>query len=754
MKTKVLLIIFLFCLFFINMNVHAESKYLYDVLKNEAENGGLAKEYTGEHHDSFTEEPSKKIYHWYAENDDNANDILNTWNVIFGGYCWQMWRTTDTGGVKLIYNGEAGKYDKIPLNQKEYTILTNTGDFTWNSTTSTWDATIIDGQSKEISFTVPEGEGYTMIQTGTSGVSSGGTYTFYKDEVMASSYGNGGGAAMDLTYSFSTLSSKNVIKMAYIGSSSSSSPITFKIKMVKNGDLLSMGCDNSRASQQIGISSFNTNSNSPAYVGYMIPNSSKIRTFSGIVITTGGNLFGKGVNYSNGVYSLTDTSTEYDSTHHYSCNNKTGTCKTVRYNYYNNMIITLDGEENIEEAVHNMLDGNNVNENNSAIKAAIDTWYQNNMIDYTNKLEDTTFCNNRSIINYGGWNPGGSTSVRNYLIFKSYTNSDLSCANITDRFSMSNTNARLTYPVGLMTASEAELLNNEILRKTGEYYWLGSPSYLVNGSAYVYVDGAVSCAVNSTGGINKSGSTTSHNLVNNSNGVRPAVSLAPDTIVSSGDGSINNPYIISEKYSVNIEVKDETKDLNIEINDMTQVEYKEKVKFKVTPIKGYKVNNIKIIDSEDNEIDYITTDNMNYTFIMPASDVTIIPSYERVSSAVNIEENKNTKGIIIEVNDAKAVVYEDIVKFTVMPKDGYEVESIEIKDKNNNIIEYRKTDKDNEYEFTMPASDVIITPYYKQIVKPDNNLTNPLTYSPILIVLFLLGIVFFGVRYIKKSIKA
>ena len=54
--------------------------------------------------------------------------------------------------------------------------------------------------------------------------------------------------------------------------------------------------------------------------------------------------------------------------------------------------------------------------------------------------------------------------------------------------------------------------------------------------------------MNSNGGINKNGSTTSHNLVNNSNGVRPAISLASGTIVSSGDGSINNPYIISEEY--------------------------------------------------------------------------------------------------------------------------------------------------------------------------------------------------------------
>ena len=89
------------------ITVKAESKYLYDVLKDEAESGGLAKEYTKEHHDSFTKEPSKKIYHWYATTDDEANQVLEKNNVIFANHCWQMIRTTDTGGVKLIYNGEA-----------------------------------------------------------------------------------------------------------------------------------------------------------------------------------------------------------------------------------------------------------------------------------------------------------------------------------------------------------------------------------------------------------------------------------------------------------------------------------------------------------------------------------------------------------------------------------------------------------------------------------------------------------------------
>ena len=80
---------------------------LYNVLKQEAETNGLALEYTGTHDDSFTETGTEKIYHWYASNATQGNQVLEKNNVIFGGFCWQMIRTTDTGGVKLMYNGEA-----------------------------------------------------------------------------------------------------------------------------------------------------------------------------------------------------------------------------------------------------------------------------------------------------------------------------------------------------------------------------------------------------------------------------------------------------------------------------------------------------------------------------------------------------------------------------------------------------------------------------------------------------------------------
>ena len=87
------------------------SNRLYNVFAAEYNSGsGLVHEYTGAHKDSFTENGTQKIYHWYApsgtQGNSQANQILEKNNVIFADHCWQMIRTTDTGGVKLIYNGE------------------------------------------------------------------------------------------------------------------------------------------------------------------------------------------------------------------------------------------------------------------------------------------------------------------------------------------------------------------------------------------------------------------------------------------------------------------------------------------------------------------------------------------------------------------------------------------------------------------------------------------------------------------------
>ena len=373
--------------------------YLYKILRNAATEGTYAKEYTGNHQDSMAGVGTEKIYYWYGSNDTNGTAILDMNNVIFAGFCWQMIRTTDTGGVKIVYNG-------VPSN----------------------------GQ-----------------------------------------------------------------------------------------------CNNSGTDTSIGTLAFNANYNSLAYVGYMY-NPNTLITYKVNSAATSGSLFGAGVTYSSGTYTLTNTSTTYDANHHYTCNNTTGTCSTVRYYYYNNFYTEISDGRTIEEAIEDMLRADNVNQTNSTIKTAIDNWYQTNMTNYTSKLEDTIFCNDRSISNLGGWNPnGGSTSTT--LQFKNYSsNSDLSCTNTTDKFSLANTKAKLTYPVGLLTYPETYLLNNDNVRKTGQTYWLGSPNNFGGDSSYErYV---------LTSGNNN------NNIVSNSNGIRPAVSLAKNTIYTSGSGSKSDPYII------------------------------------------------------------------------------------------------------------------------------------------------------------------------------------------------------------------
>ena len=83
---------------------------LYNVFANEGRIGTYAREYTDSHMDSFLGVGTEKIYHWYAPygtvGNNNSSIILNKHNVIFADHCWQMIRTTDTGGVKMIYNGE------------------------------------------------------------------------------------------------------------------------------------------------------------------------------------------------------------------------------------------------------------------------------------------------------------------------------------------------------------------------------------------------------------------------------------------------------------------------------------------------------------------------------------------------------------------------------------------------------------------------------------------------------------------------
>ena len=168
------------------------------------------------------------------------------------------------------------------------------------------------------------------------------------------------------------------------------------------------------------------------------------------------------------------------------------------------------------------------------------------MTNYTDYIEDTVYCNDRTFPTTGnytyeksGWNPNGG-GLTTYLYFgaSQRTTSDLSCSNITDRFSTQNTKAKLTYPVGLLTMDEALLgrtktksSSDSYYLKSGSIYWLLSPYSFSHSNASESI-------------VNAAGYLSSYGGVSASLGVRPALSLRTGVVYSEGDGSKDSPYII------------------------------------------------------------------------------------------------------------------------------------------------------------------------------------------------------------------
>ena len=491
--------------------------------------------YTGEGADTY----AKPVYYYKGNVQNN--------NVLFGGFCWKIVRTTETGGVKIVYNGvQKDKVQISPLEQSSYVNINNdtTYPYTFDSTSKTWVSTNkTDSKTGTITFTVETAGDYYLSYS----VSSEANYDkakFYKNETVIGD-SNGYSGTVSGTIALTGLTTSDVIKVEYTKDSSGASgsdTVTFSIGKAVGDPVKS--CNNTGTDSQIGTSAFNNDYNSPAYVGYMhntvYPVTQKsMSTQSNIV-------FGNSFTYANGTYTLKDTKTVatwssgYNTinNNHYTCMTTGTTCTSIYYVYYTSTstayYITLTNGKSVNDALFEMLYANDLNKNDSTIKNYIDKWYIDNLKAYENKLEDTVFCNDRRILNLNGWEPNGGDTT-NFLYFKNYdtSNKSLVCANETDRFSMSNPKAKLSYPIGLLSMPELSLAGYGVSHyfNNGQYVWLVSPVNFDYFDAYVWVA--------------FSGGLTSYKLYN-SRGVRPSVSLKPNTYFSSGDGSFTNPFVIGD----------------------------------------------------------------------------------------------------------------------------------------------------------------------------------------------------------------
>ena len=206
------------------------------------------------------------------------------------------------------------------------------------------------------------------------------------------------------------------------------------------------------------------------------------------------------------------------------------------------------------------------NINKSTMLTNLETWYTNNLASYADKLADTVWCNDKSIVtdtNFDPWgvesgsNFGYGTNANYYSTTKRLvdandnagrTGPSLKCPNDNNggklsKFTVSDTtngNGNLTYKIGLLTADEVTFAglsyykNNYstyLQENTGtESWWTLSPSYFDGTAAlwYIYQTGLEATTVQDD------------NVVM----LRPAISLVSNIEISGGTGTSEDPYVI------------------------------------------------------------------------------------------------------------------------------------------------------------------------------------------------------------------
>ena len=198
------------------------------------------------------------------------------------------------------------------------------------------------------------------------------------------------------------------------------------------------------------------------------------------------------------------------------------------------------------------LENNRLNTNDSKIKTYVDNWYKTNLTAYTKYLsKDAVYCNDRSLASGETYS---TTKKFNYApLERIYTNKQptYNCTNMSDAFSVNNTSAKLDYPVGLMTIDELSYAGGEGgITLDAPYAWYYTNA---NGKSITGSEPFRSFSPSLWGGYRSDvlgvvGSGEPGYLLNygvaDSLVVRPSISLLSCNLISRGDGSPENPYVV------------------------------------------------------------------------------------------------------------------------------------------------------------------------------------------------------------------
>lgn len=405
-------------------------------------------------------------------------------NLVFADICWLIIRTTDTGGVKLLYNGLRDPVDGSCL---AYNESYNTAD----STVHKQDHTI--GQSQW-----------------TSSYNSLGTYqgyTYNASKLYPITYGTMG------TRTYATTATWDATNKVYKLTGTASQTLINAIKNKRHYACTSSSTATSCASVYF-VAGYNTDST----------------TYTHRITLSGGDTIDTAFNYVKGA----------------------GLTKS--------------------------------NQTDSLAKQYMDNWYETHedaaeLRNLSYMLEDTPFCNDRSISNAGrsGWRSSVTTTTAK-VEFSTYTRAmagtPTHACSANDKYTVNKEygNGLLDYPMGLMTVDEMMYAGGVWNKGIG-------PSDSEMSSWYVFLDGNSSSSTNSGNTFNQmtlspgtysgsnaavaeshfekiiagnKGEVSSYNLTftgwssvaHSGYSLRPVISLKEGTMLLGGTGTTSDPYVV------------------------------------------------------------------------------------------------------------------------------------------------------------------------------------------------------------------
>ena len=325
------------------------------------------------------------------------------------------------------------------------------------------------------------------------------------------------------------------------------------VRMIYSGKSTSDTGDNT----MIGNSQFNNKYWDPTYVGYKYNEDFSLHENNG---TTGYAWFTNTTKYNFGTgYTFNESTKKFTligniqqltwtDNHKEIVNNQLYSCLETSCNVVYKVTGYSDATRMLVQPISyssNSLASAQTNTTDSEIKTKLDSWYKSNLASYTSYLADETFCNDRSISGDSGYVVSATTKYGAYGRLQDEKQPSLKCSGKNDKFKLSNDNAKLEYPVGLLLADEVALAggrayyngnespNSNYYLYNGRYYWTLSPFYFDSNDSSGSIWSVMS-----------SGSLRQWNRTTNSLGIRPVINLKQNVTISKGDGSALNPFVL------------------------------------------------------------------------------------------------------------------------------------------------------------------------------------------------------------------